>query len=80
MVDGCSTPQYIREVTREGSKVGTFPVVSGIFGSEMIIIAHSFGSGIVCAGCGVENKDVLAALAAPADERVMLSPSRCFDR
>lgn len=80
MVNGCSTPQYIREVTREGSKVGSFPVISEIFGSEMIIIAHSFGPGIVCDGGGVENEDVLSVLAASADERGMLSRSRCFDR
>ena len=76
---GVTVPQYILEVTREGSKVGGCDA-SEIFGSEMMIIAHSLGPGIDCGSCVGSVDDPESASTAHAAEGAISSPSRCVER
>lgn len=76
---GLTVPQYILEVTREGSKVGRCDG-SETFGSDMMIIAHSLGPGIDCGVSADSVDDPEGASTVPAVERVISLPSRCVDR
>lgn len=75
--EGAMVPQYILEITREGSKVGGCDG-SEMLGSDMMIIAHSLGPGI-------DREDPAYSVdgsedALPPVERVIFSPSSCVER
>ena len=76
---GATVPQYILEVTREGSKVGGCDGLE-IFGSDMMIIAHSLGTGIDCGDPAYSVNGSEDALTVPPVERVIFPPSSCVER
>lgn len=76
---GATVPQNILEVTREGSKVGGCGGLE-MFGSDMIIIAHSLGPGMDCGDPAYSVDDSEDALTVPSVERVIFPPSRCVQR
>lgn len=75
---GVTVPQNILEVTREGSKVSGCDA-SEMFGSEMMIIAHSLGPGIDCGdSAGFVDDPEIASTVHAAKGEISL-PSRCAE-
>ena len=76
---GAAVPQYILEITREGSKVGGCDG-SEMLGSDMMIIAHSLGPGIGFGDPAYSVDGSEDTLTVPPVERVIFSPSSCVER